>query len=91
MIEVACGTVVLTQYPGVGGVVPAFYHHFDIDPSTYKMAVVKTASNFQHFAPMSSEVIRADTQGPTQSEITALPWQRIPRPVFPLDEMTDWR
>jgi microcystin degradation protein MlrC len=91
VINVACGTVVITQYPGVGGVVPAMYHHFGIDPSTYKMAVVKTASNFQHFAPMTTEVIRADTPGPTQSEISMLPWERIPRPVFPLDEMTDWR
>lgn len=91
VLELACGTVVITQYPGVGGVVPAMYHHFGIDPSTYKMAVVKTASNFQHFAPMTSAVIRADTTGPTQSEITALPWTRIPRPVYPLDDMTDWR
>lgn len=91
VLEVACGTVVITEYPGVGGVVPAMYHHFGIDPSTYKMAVVKTASNFQHFASMSSGVIRANTPGPTQSEIVDLPWERIPRPVFPLDEMTDWR
>jgi microcystin degradation protein MlrC len=90
-IEVACGTVVITQYPGVGGVVPEMYDPFGIDPSKYKMAIVKTASNFQHFAPMTTAVIRADTPGPTQSELSTLPWERIPRPVFPLDDIATWR
>ena len=85
VIEVACGVAVVSQFPGVGGVHPAMYHHFGIDPASFKMAVVKTASNFQYFADISSEVIRADTPGPTQSDIADLPWQRIPRPVYPLD------
>ena len=91
VLEVACGIVAITQFPGVGGVVPAMYECLGLDPRQYKMAVVKTASNFQHFAPISSEVIRADTPGPTQSDIASLPWQRIPRPVFPLDDMDSWR
>ena len=57
VLDVACGIVVITQFPGVGGVVPAMYECLGLDPSRYKMAVVKTASNFQHFAPISSEVM----------------------------------
>lgn len=91
IVDIACGTVAITQLPGVGGVHPDMYHHFGIDPATYKMAVVKTASNFQYFADISSEVVRADTAGPTQSDIKSLPWKRIPRPVYPLDEISDWR
>lgn len=82
-------TVAITQFPGVGGVHPDMYHGIGIDPASYKMVVVKTASNFQWFSDISSEVIRADTPGPTQSEISELPWQRIPRPVFPLDPITE--
>lgn len=91
ILDIPVGTVAITQFPGVGGVHPQMYEHFGIDPAAYKMAVVKTASNFQWFGDISSEVIRADTPGPTQSDIATLPWQRIPRPVYPLDEMESWR
>ena len=62
-----------------------------IDPRQYKMAVLKTASNFQYFAALSSQVIRVDTSGPGQSDVLSLPWDRLPRPVYPLDPLTDWR
>jgi microcystin degradation protein MlrC len=91
VLEVDCGTVVVTQRPGVGGVLPAMYEHFGIDPAGFKMAVVKTASNFQYFADISSEVVRVDTPGPTQSDIASLAWERIPRPVYPLDPIDSWR
>lgn len=91
ILDIPVGTVAITQFPGVGGVHPQMYEHFGIDPAAYKMAVVKTASNFQWFGDISSEVIRADTPGPTQSDIVALSWKRIPRPVYPLDEMESWR
>ena len=91
VIETGIGTVVITELPGVGGVHPDKYLALGIDPSDYSMAVVKTASNFQYFAPISSGVVRADTPGPTQSDMAGLPWTRIPRPVFPLDQMEDWR
>jgi microcystin degradation protein MlrC len=55
------------------------------------MAVLKTASNFQFFAPISSRVIRMDTSGPGQSDVAGLPWQRVPRPIFPLDPIGGWR
>ena len=53
VIEVPFGVVVITQRHGIGGVHPAMYEQLGIDPSTYKIAVVKTASNFQWFAPLT--------------------------------------
>jgi microcystin degradation protein MlrC len=55
------------------------------------MTVLKTASNFQYFAPISSQVIRVDTRGPGQSDIASLPWKRLPRPIYPLDPVAHWR
>lgn len=91
VVDVSCGTVVITQRHGVGGVHPDMYRHLGMDPDGYKMAVLKTASNFQYFADISPETIRVDTTGPTQSEIVDLPWERIPRPTYPLDAMESWR
>ncbi len=84
-------TLLISELRGVAGNVPDVYRAFGIEPSDYKMAVLKTASNFQYFAPLTSRVIRVDTRGPGQSDIMTLPWKRLPRPIYPLDPIDDWR
>ena len=84
-------TLLISELRGVAGNVPDVYQAFGVEPTKYKMVVLKTASNFQYFAPLTSQVIRVDTRGPGQSDIFTLPWQRIPRPIFPLDPIDDWR
>ena len=84
-------TLLVTEHAGAGGIHPAAYRHVGVEPGDHQMVVMKTASNFQYMAPLTSEVIRVATPGPTQSDLTALPWQRAPRPIFPLDEPATWR
>ena len=90
-IEVANVMLVVTERPGVAGNHPGLYAALGIDVADFDAAVMKTASNFQWFAAHTTEVIRADTPGPTQSDIVSLPWTRVPRPIFPLDDVDDWR
>lgn len=84
-------TLMISELRGVAGNVPDAYRAFGVEPSDYKMAVLKTASNFQFFAPITAQVIRADTRGPGQSDVYTLPWKRLPRPIHPLDPVADWR
>ena len=84
-------TLLISELRGLAGNLPEVYRAFGIEPADYKIAVLKTASNFQYFAPIASQVIRADTAGPGQSDVMTLPWRRIPRPTYPLDAMPDWR
>lgn len=84
-------TLMISELRGVAGNLPDVYRFFGIEPQDYKIAVVKTASNFQYFAPITSRLIRADTRGPGQSDVYTLPWKRIPRPVYPLDPVDGWR
>ena len=84
-------TLLISELRGIGGNMPEIYRAFGIEPCTYKMAVLKTASNFQWFAPISSQVIRCDTRGPGQSDLFSLPWRRLPRPIHPLDPVARWR
>ena len=74
---------------GIAGNVPAVYQALGIELTDYKMAVLKTASNFQYFAPVASRIIRVDTRGPSQSDLFTLPWARIPRPIYPLEPAAD--
>jgi microcystin degradation protein MlrC len=91
VFEVGPATLLVSELRGVGGNVPDVYRAFGVEPRDYKIAVLKTASNFQFFAPITSEVIRADTAGPGQSDVLTLPWRRLPRPIYPLDPLADWR
>ena len=91
VFQVGPVTMLVSEYRGVAGNLPDVYEFMGIDPRHYKMAVLKTASNFQYFAALSSQVIRVDTTGPGQSDVLSLPWERLPRPVYPLDPLADWR
>jgi len=91
IFEVGPVTMMISELRGVAGNVPDAYRAFGVEPSDYKIAVLKTASNFQYFAPITSRVIRADTRGPGQSDVFTLPWKRIPRPVYPLETISDRR
>ncbi len=91
VFDVGPVTLLVSELRGVSGNVPGAYRAFGVEPAEYKMAVLKTASNFQYFASLTSQVLRADTRGPGQSDIKTLPWRRIPRPIYPLDPMQDRR
>ena len=91
VFEVGKLTILVSEHVGIGGNHPDVYRGFGIEPADYKMVVVKTASNFQYYAPITSRVIRVNTTGPTQSDIVSLPWERIPRPMYPLEEPASWR
>ncbi len=84
-------TMMITELRGLAGNLPELYSAMGVNPLDYKIAVLKTASNFQYFASITSRVIRADTRGPGQSDVFTLPWKRIPRPVYPLEKVDDWR
>lgn len=85
LLEAGAVKIVVSEHEGIGGNHPLVYRHFGIEPATAKMVVMKTASNFQYYTDMASAIIRVDTQGPTMSHLEQLPWQAVPRPIYPLD------
>ena len=87
LLAVGAIRILVTEKRGIGGNHPSVYEHFDIDLADAKMVVLKTASNWQFYQQWISEVIRVDTPGGTTSHLEELPWQHLPRPIYPLDEM----
>jgi microcystin degradation protein MlrC len=78
--------IVVSEREGVGGIHPVVYRRFGLEPAGAGVIVVKTAANFQHYEGMMSRVIRVDSPGPTMSHLERFAWQRIPRPIYPLDD-----
>lgn len=91
ILEAGKVTMLVTETSGVGGIHPGVYSHLGVEPADYKMIVMKTASNFQYMRDITTDFVRVATPGPTQSDVHSLRWTRIPRPMFPLDVVEDWR
>jgi microcystin degradation protein MlrC len=91
LLKVGSIYIVVSEARSIGGNHPIVYRHFGIEPAEAKMAVLKTASNWQYYQEMTSEVIRVDTPGATMSGLQRFKWTQLPRPIYPLDELPDWR
>lgn len=70
---------------------PSLYQKLGLDVGKAQMVVLKTGSNFQYFKEYQSRLIRADSPGATQSNLTAFKWENITRPIYPFDAIKDWR
>ncbi|MEX1018189.1 MAG: M81 family metallopeptidase [Litorilinea sp.] len=90
LLEIGEIRVVVSENVGLGSNHPAVFRRYGLEPAEAKMLVMKTASNFQYYADMTSEIIRVDTQGPTMSHLEDFPWQLIPRPTYPFDALPEW-
>lgn len=78
--------IAVTETEGIGGNHPVCYEQLGVDVSQAKLAVLKTASNFQYYSGYQPQIVRADTDGMTMSDLVRLPWTRLMRPIFPLDQ-----
>ena len=89
---IECGQVriALLDHRSFGINHPLLYAQLGVEVADAKIVVVKTASNFQFFERWRRQLIRVDTPGTTQSNLAAFNWQRLPRPIDPLDEVGDW-
>jgi microcystin degradation protein MlrC len=57
----------------------------------YKVVALKSQNHFRAgFEPIASKIIRTDPPGWTTSNVNQLPYQRISRPIWPLDDGVTW-
>jgi len=68
---------------------------FGIDPQAHRVVALKSAQHFRAaFEPISGAVIVCDSGALCGPDYRILPYRRVPRPVFPLDDGIDlsgWR
>lgn len=59
-----------------------------VEPSALGLLVVKSTSHFlRDFAPLAREVVFCDAPGAASEDLRGLPFSRVPRPLWPLDDM----
>jgi microcystin degradation protein MlrC len=91
LLEIDNVRLIVSENVGIAGNHPIVYRSMGIEPADAKIAVVKTASNFQYFAEMTSLVVRADSFGHTMSQLEEFEWKHLPRPIYPLDKLPTWK
>jgi len=83
--------LVLSELPSAqfgGGI----FSSVGLDPADARAIVAK--SMFHHvagFGGIASHFVWVNTPGPVHADVCSLPYTKISRPVFPLDDVTDWR
>jgi microcystin degradation protein MlrC len=72
---------------------PAQLEVFGVDLATVRTLVVKSRGHFRaafdEFAP-PERILEVDGPGLTTPNLKTLPWTRMPRPVFPIDDNASW-
>jgi microcystin degradation protein MlrC len=62
------------------------YHQAGLDPRTADIVQAKSAGGFRGvYEPFAARIIEMDTPGLTTHDLPTLPFQRIPRPMWPWD------
>jgi microcystin degradation protein MlrC len=65
------------------------FRNVGIEPTQRKMLVVKSTNHFMgNFGPIAKKVIYIDSDGPIPRDHRKVPYTKINRPVWPLDEKT---
>ena len=67
------------------------YRAFGIDPAMYDLVVVKSANQYKiDYSEFSNLFYPTDTPGSSTANLVSLPFDRIPRPFYPFDEIEDF-
>lgn len=67
---------------------PQAYRAFGIEPSYYRLVMVKSATQYKmHYCHFSNLFYPTDTPGSSSANLAAMPFKHVPRPFWPLDRI----
>lgn len=66
------------------------FRNLGIEPLERQLVVVKSTNHFMAaYGPIAKEVIYVDTDGPLTRDYRKIPYQKVRRPIWPLDDHTE--
>jgi microcystin degradation protein MlrC len=64
------------------------FSNLGIDPRTKKILVVKSTNHFMAaFGPIAKQVLYLESDGPLSRTYTKIPYKKVQRPIWPLDDV----
>lgn len=65
------------------------FRNVGVEPSERKLVVVKSTNHFMAaYGPIARQVIYIDADGPLSRDYRRIPYEKVRRPIWPLDEQT---
>ena len=65
------------------------FRNVGVEPTERKLVVVKSTNHFMAaFGPIAKQVLYLDADGPIPRDYRKIPYTRLQRPIWPLDEQT---
>ena len=65
------------------------FRNVGIEPTAKKLVVVKSTNHFMgNFGPIAAQVIYVESDGPLRRDYRKIPYRRVQRPIWPLDDET---
>lgn len=90
VLQAGPASVVVSEY-SASNIDPELYRSQGLDPEHYDLVVVKSAGSFRpQYEPFSAKILLVETPGICTPNLRTVPYQRVPRPIHPLDAMTAW-
>ena len=66
------------------------FRNLGIEPTQRKLVVVKSTNHFMAaFGPIAKKVIYVDSDGPLSRDYRRIPYTKVQRPIWPLDDQTN--
>ncbi|SFR67004.1 Microcystin degradation protein MlrC, contains DUF1485 domain [Halogeometricum rufum] len=69
---------------------PAFLRRLGVDPSARRVVALKSGYLSPAWKDLAAKRLFALTRGETDQRLASLPYERVPRPCYPLDEDVTW-
>lgn len=90
VLEIGAIYVVVTERPGPGHD-PVVYVGAGLDPRKAKILLAKSPVDFRAgYREVARAFLLGEAPGLTLSDLTLLHFERAPRPIFPLDDLSLW-
>jgi len=71
---------------------PELYRSVGLEPTDAQIVIVKSPAGFRAaYSPFAAEIHVLDAPGVCTPNLMALPYARIPRPMWPFDPLDNWR
>jgi microcystin degradation protein MlrC len=90
LLEMGSIKLLVSELRGYGGADPGAYRYFGLEPAQAQLIVVKMYFNFAGLRPIMKGSLMADCPGLSGWDLRKFTWRKAPRPIFPLDELSDW-
>lgn len=83
--------MLVTEHPSYS-IDPAQYRSVGIEPADMRAVMVKSPNMFRPaYQDIAREILVLDLPGICSANLKSMPFKRIPRPMYPFDDMTDYR